>query len=87
MGGATRSSALCLGRLGETARRLVDLKYAEGKKLAEIAAIVGWTTKAVKTGLHRARRPCAIAWPCEREMFKRWTSHSKISWSPIWTAS
>ena len=46
---------ICLGRLGETARRLVDLKYAEGKRLAEIAAIVGWTTKAVKTGLHRAR--------------------------------
>ena len=46
---------LCLGRLTETARRLVDLKYAEGKRLEEIAAIVGWTAKAVKTGLARAR--------------------------------
>jgi len=53
-----RRSALqvCLGRLSDSARRLVDLRYAEGKALAEIAEAVGWTAKAVKTGLSRARK-------------------------------
>jgi len=53
-----RSKALrkCLPRLSPRARQMVELKYGEGRTLKQIAADIGWSVKAVKVGLGRARK-------------------------------
>jgi RNA polymerase sigma-70 factor, ECF subfamily len=45
----------CIRNLTEKARRMVEMKYAEARQIAEIAGAIGWTPQAVKVGLLRAR--------------------------------
>lgn len=50
----------CLTKLAPKARSLVELRYASGLGLDEVAKKVAWTTKAVKTGLAKARAALRI---------------------------
>lgn len=46
----------CLDRLGATARRLLDLRYGEGLRVAEVAERVGRKVETVYVGLSRAHQ-------------------------------
>jgi RNA polymerase sigma-70 factor (ECF subfamily) len=48
--------AACLKALGETARRVLQMKYAEGRKIQEIAGCLGKRASAVEMVLVRGRR-------------------------------
>ena len=45
----------CLALLSERVRRLLDLRYGQGKSAADVAATVGQSVSAVNVALFRAR--------------------------------
>jgi RNA polymerase sigma-70 factor (ECF subfamily) len=48
--------AACLKALGGTARRVLEMKYAEGRKIHEIAGCIHKTVSAIEMILVRSRR-------------------------------
>lgn len=45
----------CLGELAPQARRVIELRYREGHKPAEVARRMGWSAEAIYVALSRAR--------------------------------
>ncbi len=45
----------CLGQLAPQARRVVELRYQQAHKPAEVATLMGWSAGAVYVALSRAR--------------------------------
>lgn len=45
----------CMAQLGQSARRLIELRYFEQRRLGEIAQQLGRTVNGIKTSLNRVR--------------------------------
>ncbi len=63
--------AECLGALGGTGRRVVQMKYGDGCRIAEIAALVGKSVVAIEMMLVRVRRDL-------RDCVERKMSHTNV---------